>query len=139
MQDSAADTIHNVNESEMSEFISNEKFKHVQDSEDESQRLDRQEDITEPLKAVEVTNSESIRDIEGESKKLADDEVNVTIPSQPEGEINSSDDREKTEDPGKSIVQENGMDISEASRGNDIARAVEDNKDKSEDKTEING
>lgn len=53
--------------------------------------------------------------------------------------INSSDDREKTEDPGKSIVQENGMDISEASRGNDIARAVEDKKDKSEDKTEING
>ncbi|KAI9402306.1 hypothetical protein POPTR_001G249000v4 [Populus trichocarpa] len=138
-KDSAADTIHNVNESEMSEFISNEKFKHVQDSEDESQRLDRQEDIMEPLKAVEVTNSESIRDIEGESKKLADDEVNVTIPSQPEGEINSSDDREKTEDPGKSIVQENGMDISEVSRGNDIARAVEDNKDKSEDKTEING
>jgi hypothetical protein len=31
------------------------------------------------------------------------------------------------------------MDISEVSRGNDIARAVEDNKDKSEDKTEING
>ncbi|KAJ7012732.1 hypothetical protein NC653_002700 [Populus alba x Populus x berolinensis] len=83
-KDSAADSIHNVNESEMSEFISNEKFKHVQDSEDESQRLDRQEDIMEPLKAVEVTNSESIRDIE----------VNVTIPSQPEGEINSSDDRE---------------------------------------------
>ncbi|XP_061977202.1 uncharacterized protein LOC133698325 isoform X2 [Populus nigra] len=138
-KDSAADTIHNVNESEMSEFISNEKFKHVQDSEDESQRLDRQEDIMEPLKALEVTNSESIRNIEGESKKFADDEVNVTIPSQPEGEINSSDDREKTEDPGKSTVQENGMDISEASRGNDIARAVEDNKDKSEDKTEING
>jgi hypothetical protein len=31
------------------------------------------------------------------------------------------------------------VDISEASRGNDIARTVEDNKDKSEDKAEING
>ncbi|KAJ6750710.1 hypothetical protein OIU85_001268 [Salix viminalis] len=138
-KDSSADIIHNVKESEMCEVISSEKFKHVQDSEDESEILDRQEDIMEPLKAVEVTNSESTRDIEGESKKLADDEVNVTIPSQPEGEINSSNDRERTEDSGKSIVQENGMGISETSRGNDIARAVEDNKGKSEDKNEING
>ncbi|KAJ6299559.1 hypothetical protein OIU76_020512 [Salix suchowensis] len=138
-KDSSADMIHNVKESEMCEVISNEKFKHVQDSEDESEILDRQEDIMEPLKAVEVTNSESTRDTEGESKNLADDEVNVTIPSQPEGKINSSNDRERTEDSGKSIVQENGMGISETSRGDDIARAVEDNKGKSEDKNEING
>ncbi|KAJ6303052.1 hypothetical protein OIU77_017015 [Salix suchowensis] len=121
-KDSSAGMIHNVKESEMCEVISNEKFKHVQDSEDESEILDRQEDIMEPLTAVEVTNSESTRDTEGESKNLADDEVNVTIPSQPEGEINSSNDRERTEDSGKSIVQENGMGISETSRGDDIPR-----------------
>ncbi|KAJ6755284.1 CARDIOMYOPATHY-ASSOCIATED PROTEIN [Salix purpurea] len=69
-KDSSADMIHNVKESEMREVISNEKFKHVQDSEDESEILDRQEDIMEPLKAVEVTNSESTRDTEDESKKL---------------------------------------------------------------------
>ncbi|KAJ6424862.1 hypothetical protein OIU84_025602 [Salix udensis] len=114
-KDSSADMIHNVKESEMCEVISTEKFKHVQDSEDESEILDRQEDIMEPLKAVEVTNSESTRDIE------------------------VLNDRERTEDSGKSIVQENGMGISETSRGDDIARAVEDNKGKSEDKNEING
>ena len=128
-----------MKESGICEVISNEKFKHLQDSKDESRILDRQEDIMEPLKAVEVTNTESTRDIEGESKTFADDEANVTIPSQLEGEINSSNDREKTEDSGKSIVQENGMGISESSRGDDIARAVEDNKGKSEDKNEING
>ncbi|KAJ6777708.1 DENTIN SIALOPHOSPHOPROTEIN [Salix koriyanagi] len=108
-KDSSADMIHNVKESEMCEVISNEKFKHVQDSEDESEILDRQEDIMEPLKAVE------------------------------KGKLTVLMTEKRTEDSGKSIAQENGMGISETSRGDDIARAVEDNKGKSEDKNEING
>ncbi|CAK7331308.1 unnamed protein product [Dovyalis caffra] len=131
-KDSAAVIIHNVNEPVASEFISNEKFDHVQDSKDESQRLDRQENIMETLKAVEVTNSESIRDIEGESKDLAEDEVNVT-PLQLASEIDSSNDRDNTEETRKSIVHENVMDISKPSTGNDIVRDLEDNKGKSED------
>lgn len=114
-----------MNDLVSNKMTSNEKFKLVGDTEDDSQRLDRQEDIMEPSKATEVTDSESIKDPEDEFKTFTEGDVNF-VPSQPAGESSSSNDMENTDIPENSTAHENMMNKSNLAEDNDSLKEAGD-------------